>query len=249
MELGFIILRHVNSLKTDVYWQKCYDCIRIFYPLSPIMIIDDNSDYHFVSNKELRDTTIVQSEFPGRGEILPYYYYLKNKFAYCAVVLHDSVFIQKPIDFTVQKYKMIWEFTSHEWDQKEDELRMINSLTDNKELIEFHANKDLWTGCLGVMSVITYDFLKYIDDKHTISNLLYCITSRYNRMSLERVFACILQYNSPKYTLFGDIIYYSNTEYKEKGYKHECTIEDYVMQLKKYSSIRDVPLIKIWSGR
>ena len=43
-EIGFIILRHVNSSKTNEYWKECYRCIRYFYPSNKILIIDDNSD-------------------------------------------------------------------------------------------------------------------------------------------------------------------------------------------------------------
>ena len=36
---GFIITRHVNSEKTNKYWNKCVKCIRTFYPLKKIIII------------------------------------------------------------------------------------------------------------------------------------------------------------------------------------------------------------------
>ena len=81
MSLGFIILRHVNSLETNRLWIECYDSIRKFYPLHKILIIDDNSKYNFVDkSKVLFNTLLIQSEFPGRGELLHYYYYLQHKF-------------------------------------------------------------------------------------------------------------------------------------------------------------------------
>ena len=43
MTLGFIILRHIKDDKTNEYWKFSYDCVRRFYPETPIMIIDDNS--------------------------------------------------------------------------------------------------------------------------------------------------------------------------------------------------------------
>ena len=39
---GFIITRHVNSVKTNNYWNHCVKLIRTFYPLRKIIIIDDN---------------------------------------------------------------------------------------------------------------------------------------------------------------------------------------------------------------
>jgi hypothetical protein len=78
---GFIITRHVNSDKTNNYWNNCVKLIRTLYPLRKIVIIDDNSDYNFVKQEhEYRNLQIIQSEFPKRGELLPYYYFLKHKF-------------------------------------------------------------------------------------------------------------------------------------------------------------------------
>ena len=51
--IGFIILRHVNNEKTNMYWQKCYKNIRQFYPENDIIIIDDNSHYEYINNEEL----------------------------------------------------------------------------------------------------------------------------------------------------------------------------------------------------
>ena len=38
---GFIILRHVNSEKTNNYWNHSIKQIRRFYPFAKIIIIDD----------------------------------------------------------------------------------------------------------------------------------------------------------------------------------------------------------------
>ena len=78
---GFIITRHVNSERSNKYWNRCVKLLRTFYPHRQIVIIDDNSNYAFVKpDADYRNLTIIQSEFHGRGELLPYYYYIKNKF-------------------------------------------------------------------------------------------------------------------------------------------------------------------------
>ena len=78
---GFIITRHVNSEQTNKYWNHSILCLRRFYPFVKIVIIDDNSDPQFLkANFDYRNIEIVNSEFKGRGELLPYYYYLKNKY-------------------------------------------------------------------------------------------------------------------------------------------------------------------------
>ena len=230
-KLGFIILRHVNSDSTNKYWIHCYNCIRKYYPENYIIIIDDNSNYEHVSNERLYKTTIINSEYHKRGELLPYYYYLKNKLFDNAVIIHDSVFINKYIDMSVDKYKFIWEF-EHYWDQIKDETKMINVFND-RELLDFYNNKTLWKGCFGAMTIINHDFLSSINNKYDLSKLLDVVLTRYNRSSFERVLACLLQKEYKKEVLLGNISRYVNwgVEFNKKdNYKH-------------------LPIIKVWTGR
>jgi len=190
-KIGFIILRHVNSEITNQYWIYCYECIRKFYPENLILIIDDNSDYKYISNHTLYKCTIINSEYHGRGELLPYYYYYHNKLFETAVIIHDSVFINRYIDLNTEKYKMIWYF-EHDWDQYEDEEKMIK-LFNNTELYDYYKNKEFWKGCFGGMSIITFEYLETIYKKYDLSLLLDHVLNRYNRCSFERVIGCILQ--------------------------------------------------------
>ena len=97
---GFIITRHVNSEKTNMYWNRCVKCIKTFYPYKKIIIIDDNSNEQFLkADVDYINVTTIQSEFKGRGELLAYYYYIKNKFFENAVIVHDSVFFHKRVNF------------------------------------------------------------------------------------------------------------------------------------------------------
>ena len=231
--LGFIMLRHVNNEQTNNYWSHCYDCIRKFYPESKILIIDDNSNYNFITEKELYKTKIIQSEYPKRGEILPYYYYLKNKEFDTALILHDSAFINKKLEVDVKDYKILWCF-EHRWDQIKDETTMIEKF-DDLELKEFYEDKKRWKGCFGGMSIITHDYLTKINNKYDISKLLDCITTRYNRCSFERVIGCLMEYSGERYpSLFGDINKYGKWEIKfHEKEKYEDTL----------------PIIKVWTGR
>ena len=103
----------------------------------------------------------------------------------------------------------------------------------NKELKEFYENKDLWKGCFGVMSIITHDFLSYVNSKYDLSKLLELITCKYNRCSFERVIACLLQKESENKTLFDDI-----HKYCKWGIKfHEIY------------NFSHLPIVKHWSGR
>ena len=231
--IGFIILRHISKKEHNLFWIECYDSIRKFYPDFPIVIIDDNSNYDFITHKDLYNCTIINSEFPKRGEFLPYYYFLKFKFFDTAVIIHDSVFINSKIDFNINDFIFLWHF-EHDWDQIPDETKMIKSFNDS-ELTKFYQNKSLWKGCFGAMSIIQYDYLKFVNDKYNLDLLIPLITSRFNRCSFERVIACLLFINSKnnKFSLFGDIHKYSKWDihfFNKHNYKH-------------------LPIIKIWSGR
>ena len=234
--LGFIMLRHVNNELTNNYWNHCYESIRKHYPENMILIVDDNSNYEYVVEKQpLYKTTVINGEYPGRGELLPYYYYLHNKLFDTAIIIHDSVFVNQQIDFSVDKYKMLWNF-KHNWDQIEDETNIINVFND-VELLNFHKNKALWKGCFGGMTIITHEFLSFVNKQYDISKLLNVIKTRYNRCSFERVISCLLQscllQKNTNETLLGDIHDYYNRSitFEEKDY------------------FTHLPLTKVWTGR
>ena len=122
--LGFIILRYVKDTQSSKFWISSHQYIRKFYKDNKIIIIDDNSDYTFIDEdyqNSLENTSIIKSEFPKRAELLPFYYYSKNKFFDIAVIVHDSVFINSKIDFYTDTFKFLWHFNSHQWDLPERE--------------------------------------------------------------------------------------------------------------------------------
>ena len=105
---------------------------------------------------------------------------------------------------------------------------------DDLELFEFYQNKNLWKGCFGGMTVISHDYLIYINSKYDISKLLDVVLTRYNRCSFERVIACLLQKSHTNESLLGDIHAYSNF------------VRISINMIDKY---KDMPLLKVWTGR
>lgn len=229
---GFIILRYVISSLTNKYWIECYESIRRLYPENLILIIDDNSNYDYVSDLNLYKTTIIQNEYPQRGELMPYIYYLKNKLFDTACILHDSVFLNKYIEFNIDKYQVIWEI-GHTYDNTKDEIRMLKRFNNNK-LLEFYLDKKKWNGCFGGMTIITHDYLTYINNKYDLSKLIDVVSSRKNRSSFERVIVCFLQIeHKRKKSLFGNIKSYIpwGINYHEKD------------------KFKYLPMVKVWTGR
>jgi hypothetical protein len=243
-EMGVIMLRCIRNETTDEYWQECYRCIRKIYPTIRIVIIDDNSEHSFLSTIPLHNTIVIHTEYKGRGELLPYYYYatLGSTWFKQAIIIHDSVFMKKQLPRVTDPYKILWTF-DHIWNNPKDEIRVIQSFKDN-DLVKFYQDQKRWTGCFGGMSIVTYDYIVKINKEHPFSVLLDVITNRKERMCFERIIACLFHYHS-KHTrvtagsnpgvLYGTIQQYCQWEY---------SYQQYLMDKNN-----DLPLVKVWSGR
>ena len=240
--LGFIILRHITNPTTNEYWKECFRCIRRFYPNNRILIIDDNSNKQFVTNDVLNNTMIIESEFPKRGEFLPYYYYLKTRFCEKVVILHDSMFIRRNINFNgmVSDYKILIHFGKehiNDPDSFPSQLKLLRAL-NHANLTTFYNKKDqgLWSGCFGAMSVITYDFLKQIDNEFHLTQLIPVITQRVDRCAFERIIGCMLQYKHINSSLLGHITQNCDWDIDFNKYKN-----------RKYNF--RIPILKVFTGR
>ena len=241
-KLGFIILRNVNNTITNEYWKECFTCIRRFYPNNRVLIIDDNSNKQFVTNEVLNNTMIIESEFPKRGEFLPYYYYLRTNFCEKVVILHDSMYIKKYINFdgAVNDYNFLIHFGISCINDPGCYHSQFNLLTalNNKNLNIFYNKKEqgLWNGCFGSMAAISYNFLKQLDEEFRLIKLIPHITKRVDRCAFERIIGCMLQYKCKKPSLFGHI-------------KTNC---DWQLDFNKYKNNMynsKSPIIKVFTGR
>jgi len=250
---GFIISRHVNSENTNKYWNHCVKLLRTLYPLKKIIIIDDNSNYEFVKQDfDYKNIKIVKSEFPKRGELLPYYYFLKYKYFKNAIIIHDSVFFHRRIDF--ENFKNInviplWHFNS-DFENIENTKRIVKNLKNTstilsnfeKELNVLKFKNYKWYGCFGVQCYINLNFLEHLEKKYNLTKLILAVNSRKDRCCLERIFGLIFCLESPNVinikSLFGNIM-----TYQKWGY----TFNEYINDLKN----KNIPkqIIKVWTGR
>lgn len=255
---GFIIIRHVNSEKTNQYWNHSVKLLRTLYPYTKIVIIDDNSNYQFIkSDFEYKNIQIIQSEFPKRGELLPYYYFLKYKFFQNAVIIHDSVFFHKKINFEMLNgFNVVPLWFFHEDTENVENTKRIvkylknftiieNKITNNNGIKILGLSRlinDKWYGCFGVQSYINLSFLEKIEQKYGISNLIFSVHCRADRCCLERIFGAIFFTEYPnllaKKSLFGNIMTYQTWGY---------TFDEYMDNLKKGTIPKGV--VKVWTGR
>jgi hypothetical protein len=247
MMLGFIIIRHVCSKVTDLYWKECYTCIRKWYPEHPILIIDDSSDLNYLKENIITEncTTIHDTENRGVAELLPYYYFHKLRPFDTAVIIHDSVFIQSKVKFELKEgenIRYLWTF-DHQYssDISHHITKLLIVTPGAQNLIEmFKHEENKWIGCFGVMSVIRLSFLDKLQENYNIFPLLLShVTFRDMRSALERVFALFvygLMQEKPT-VMFGDI-----HQYIRWGLK----FSEYLMPEFPYHLF---PVVKVWSGR
>jgi hypothetical protein len=253
---GFIITRHVNSEKTNRYWNQNVKLIRTFYPYRQIVIIDDNSNQEFVKpDHPYKNLTVIESEYPGRGELLPYIYLLKYKWFPNAVIIHDSLFVHRRIPFEIFKMPVLplWH---HEYDKENlsNLIRIASTLNNHGSLIrKLNAKNDInilglnkpdkFNLCFGGQSYIKLNFLETLQKKYNITNLLGVVTNRTDRCALERILGLLFCEEFPKLiainSLFGDII--------KQNSSFNYTYDDYNNDLKNKKVLHQ--FVKVWTGR
>lgn len=251
---GFIITRHINSENTNIYWNQSLKLLRTFYPTTPIVIIDDNSNEQFIKPyADYENIKIIKSEFPGRGELLPYYYFIKNKFFENAIILHDSVFFHKRINFEILNGKNvlpIWHFNADKENTKQtlfissylnNSINIQKKLSLNENVIGMPQIK--WYGCFGSQCYINHTFLLNLETKYSITKLVNIIKDRAARCCLERILGCLFYTENPllfkSKSLLGDIMLYQKWS--------DYTYEKYIKNLQ--DGFVPKPIVKVWTGR
>jgi len=235
----------------------------MFYPEEKfkIIVIDDNSNYEFIKAEfEYKNVEYVQSEFPKRGELLPYYYFYKNHYFDNAVILHDSVFFHKKIMFEKIKLPVIplWHFDYEKDENIANSLRITKHLNNNNNIIEclliekkykntfsfMRLNENIkWNGCFGVQTFINHNFLSIVQKKYNFINLLNVVHNRSDRCCLERVMGIIFNLECPELIKVNSIMGVIS-----KSLKWGYTYKEYMDDLNKYKKSKH-SLVKVWTGR
>jgi hypothetical protein len=244
----FVILRHLRTIKDNDLWISSYNSIRKFYK-NKIIIIDDNSSINTVNGK-LFNTEVIYSEFSGAGELLPYYYFAKHKWADNMIFLHDSMFLNRPfkdqeLDSDV---KFHWYFESNSFDDSHKIQRYISLLNNGSELTEFTSKpENKWKGCFGAATIISSELVQYIEEKyHIFTQLCFIIKTRKDRETFERLLGIVLFYeegvNIASCSNFGDILRFPNAFNSENN-----NIETASHTVRSHGY--DTAILKVWRGR
>ena len=239
-EFGFVISRCVRDANTNRYWQTCYRQIRKFHA-EPILIIDDNSDPEQLTYLEMTNCQIIAGEFPGRAELLPYYYFYKLRPWRKAILMHDSVFLNTRIQPDPElQIKFLWHFPRQE-SVPADIPVLLGKLKDSTSLMQhFLSHTSNWVGCFGCMSMLSWHFLDRLVKEFDFFKLLEVVNTRARRMALERALGIICYESLPSFTAapshFGHL---SNLVTGESHYNYEDYLAD----------TRGRPVEKVFTGR
>jgi hypothetical protein len=209
---GFIMTRHVNSETTNRYWNHNVQLLSFWYPRSLIVIIDDNSNAAFVkADMEYTNVKVIVSEYPGRGELLPFIYFYREKWFERAVIIHDSVFFHTRIPFErigLKKAIPLWFFPSeHNQTHQENNVRIMRFLPYSKILSRVLLQDKQWKGCFGVQCYIQHSFVVHLMRRYQLFRLLTIVKNREDRCSLERIMGVLffMEKINPSVSLFGNI--------------------------------------------
>jgi hypothetical protein len=255
--LSFLILRHVRNAETNRLWIHAHECIRKHHPDSPIVIIDDHSHPEYSSQLPTDDprTTLFHSPcLPGRGELVPYLYLTNHVPATRVVIIHDSVFLQRPIDLNVipptQRFCPLWWFDASHPDSGRWHL---NGCADTLQACGFPKQRTLelvsrlilpvTTGCFGAMAVVDPIFVAERFTTTMCKTLITRCHTRHCRMEFERVVALILKETNIqclRRSLWGHI--------GEMPCNFKLTYDDYIRN-PETAGVPYYSAIKVWSGR
>lgn len=252
-EFVFILARHISKKEHNDLWKLCVINIRKVYKEVSIIIIDDNSNEELVddfNNEEfMKNVSIIKSEFKGAGELLPYYYFHKNKYAKKAIIIHDSMFVKKKFDEdlinNLEDFRFLWYFAIHrcidDEDHYNDNIIFYSLLNNGDELYDYYNSYD-WLGCFGCSMIINLEFLEKIQDKYNLFNIIQYVNTRKKRETLERLLAVVFTYeirekykNRKNLVLFGAI--------------HDYPIAFYYFYFHYHYFPLDLPVVKCWFGR
>ena len=244
----FVILRHIKTPRDNDLWIHSYNSIRKFYT-NKIIIIDDNSVINTVNGK-LFNAEVIQSEFPGAGEILPYYYFLQHHWADTMIFLHDSMFLHRTFTDSELHHEVVfhWYFTSNGFDDPRKITNFLSLLPNHKEVVDFYKNPySQWKACSGGATMINHDIVVMLETKYNLFTILsMSLKTRKDRESFERILGILLYFEKlvedNTCSNFGDILQYPG------AFQSETNNSDTALHIVQQSGY-PTAIIKVWRGR
>lgn len=261
-DLCFIIVKYTTSpLQYEIY-ENSLRSIRNIYKYAKIVVVDDHSPNNYYSIpsafKNDDNISIEKTKFPRSGEFSGYYHYHQGKYAKRAVVMHDSMFLLRPIDKLNEiNIKFLWHFEKNKIEYNNNCVEIIRKFTDpsvKKELYGLFSrrNQHRWQGCFGVASIISYDYLDDLQKKTNFLEIVKHIKCRKDRMAMERIFGMVNFKYGGSIDYLNCSINGSIFKHPKKGMLHfnykpntHINLNEIQSQFQNYNSC----MIKTWHGR
>lgn len=259
--LCFIIVKYTKNPYLYNIYENCLRSIRMIYDRVKIVVLDDHSPEEFYSIPECfkndENISLEKTIFMRAGEFNGYYHFHKNRYTDRAVIMHDSMFLKKPINNIENvTIKFLWHFDRPKKEKNYDYNALLGSLNDyriKKDIIQSFANQQLskWNGCFGVASVISLNYLTELQKKTGFLDIIHNVKCRRDRMAMERIFAIVnfiygnhLRLDSC--SLNGSIIQHPNKRYLHfKSDNNYFNLDEMLLLFRNYNSC----MIKTWHGR
>jgi len=242
----FVILRHLRNAQDNALWTAAYQSIRTYYT-NKIVIIDDNSQVN-TFNGSIVNTEVIESEYRGAGESLPYFYFFQHKWADRMIILHDSMILHRPFRSTELEglIRFHWHFSMKEITYHTKMALQFSSMRNHEGLLAFLNGTSEWRGCFGGAAMVSYDAVEHLEKKYGFfSTLVLSIKTRKDREAFERMLGVVTFFekmvDKESCSTFGDITRYpgSFTDNMNK----DTTAQQ--VQQANY----DTAILKIWRGR
>jgi hypothetical protein len=244
-DIGFIILRCVRNKQQNILYKDSYEAVRKYYPDVKIVIIDDNSDKTVLDEYHMTNVEVINSEYPGAGEYLPYWYLLNRKMFKKAIFLQDSMILNSKIPYEeVNDYMFLYE-VPNSVDRNNKYIYEFLDTTKVPNELKSRVESGNWRGCWGSMMIITLEFLEKLESVTGISKWIEQINNRTMRIALECAIgiACMhVNSNKERFSAFGKFT--DMAIMKDPG-NEKYTLD---MYLQDKTRIKD-SIIKVWNKR
>jgi hypothetical protein len=237
MTFGFLIPCHVVSQDSFQTFCECISGLQRLYPEIPKILFYNKQTSFDISQLEFiqKDPTIrlITTRY-CEGEMNVYKHYYEEKYFDMAILLHDSFVLKKQFQNldAIEDINYIWNFTNHRvhWhivEQPKTEYNKQHNIKNLDDLIlhlvtksfdhssdfykyfmDIYHKKDKWVGCYGSLSIIRHDFLKQVQEKTQIFNVIPNIKDKWDRVSMESILTLAFQYTLGKTPIAYDGLYY-----------------------------------------
>lgn len=216
---GFFITTYCSKEEHLESLMNCVDSIVKFHPDKKVIVVDDfsplDTNIFNYENVEWMRPPYKAAEMAG------YAIFIDNKFFDVCISLHDSVVLKKALpDLSEIDCKTVWswskylseDYASITYYEPQNEYNEKFNIKTNEDLINHLVSSSIpecefkeyfnvmleqnskWLGSVGMMLIISHDFLKDFENKTHILKIAKNCKDRRDRMAMETIMGVAIKY-------------------------------------------------------